>query len=232
MKSSKSLDWIEIANRIFLLYGAKTNEELGKELDFSGELVRQWRQVDPTKRRTPTWKTLEKVVQDKGVTWEWLLTGKEMEQSPAEHIIKGASYRPNPIPVYSAAAADSTGGRVVAENAEEEGYFSLPDGSGGIRIQGDSMEPLGREGQVAIIAPDGRSARDGDLVIVTLKNDKGIFFKRYYESRRAKGRPVTISLVSNNPVKPIPPIVVEEDDIADIRVVTGVMFEMDAFEGQ
>jgi SOS-response transcriptional repressor LexA len=116
---------------------------------------------------------------------------------------------------------------VVASDAEEEGFFALSDGSAGIRIKGDSMDPLARQGQIAVIAPIGRSARSRDLVVVTLKNDKGIFFKRYFESGRAKGGSNVISLVSINPVVPIPPIIIEEGEIADIRVVTGIMFEAD-----
>jgi hypothetical protein len=148
--------------------------------------------------------------------------------SKSPHIIKGTKYQSHPFPVYSAAAADSTGGRVVAADAEEEGFFALSDGSAGIRIKGDSIEPVGRDGQIAVVAPVGRSARNRDLVVVTLKNDKGIFFKRYFESGRIKDGPNMVSLISINPVTPIPPIIVEENGIADIRVVTGVMFEADA----
>ena len=178
-----------------------------------------------------------------GYSIEWLLMNRgamrksdvggsdevRESDSSAKRMINGKPYHPYPIPVYASAAADShhaeEGARVVATDATPEGYFTLPDGCCGIRIHGDSMEPIARDGQIAILAPDTRSATNGDLVVVTLKHEKGTYFKRYHKTKRKGGFMVTLS--SENITKAIPPIVVDEDDIVDLRVVIGIRFEAD-----
>lgn len=77
MNDINSLKWNEIVNRIFSIYGAKTNNELAEKLGFSGELVRKWRVKNLKERRYPTWGTLEAVIRKSGKSWDWLLTGAE-----------------------------------------------------------------------------------------------------------------------------------------------------------
>jgi transcriptional regulator with XRE-family HTH domain len=71
------LKWQEIIVRIYELYGVKTQISLAKCLGVTRSLVSRWHLEDPDARRIPTWETMAKVVQDKGVTWDWLLEGRE-----------------------------------------------------------------------------------------------------------------------------------------------------------
>ena len=68
-----SLNWKRIYERIFSVYPSKTQEELGKALGVSQDLVSNWK----TGKAIPTWHVLEKIVTEKHVTWQWLLTGKQ-----------------------------------------------------------------------------------------------------------------------------------------------------------
>lgn len=68
-----SLNWRRIYERIFSVFPAKTQKELGEALGVSQDLISNWK----TGKAIPTWQILEKVVTDKHVTWQWLLTGKD-----------------------------------------------------------------------------------------------------------------------------------------------------------
>jgi phage repressor protein C with HTH and peptisase S24 domain len=89
-----------------------------------------------------------------------------------------------------------------------------------MKVRGDSMAPVARDGQYALLAPDRRSARDGDLVVVSV-HDAGIYSKRFF---RLPDQDL-VSLHSINPVISIPPIVVPEGRLDDLRVVIGIRFE-------
>ena len=73
------LIWKEILDRIYSLYRVKTQVELGKALDVSPDLVSRWK----IGKNKPTWKVLEKIVQEQSVSWSWLLAGKETETADA-----------------------------------------------------------------------------------------------------------------------------------------------------
>jgi Predicted transcriptional regulators len=68
------LNWTEIVDRLFLLYDVSTQTALSDRIGVKQTLISRWTK-DPSRR--PSWETLEKVVQDKGVTWDWLLEGRE-----------------------------------------------------------------------------------------------------------------------------------------------------------
>ena len=232
------LNWIEIRDRIFEVYKISKQKELADALNIDKTVVSRWMAKKESERRIPTMEILAKVVQDKGVTWDWLLTGgkvlrnKDVPAKKISHIINGKEYRSYPTPVYSSSVADSqhdsAAPRVVATNAIQEGYFALPNGSAGIKIIGNSMEPLARNGQVAIMAPEGRSPINGDLVVVTLTDDAGIYFKRYYAVKsKIKGMPTLVNLVSVNPLLDIAPMTIPETDIFDLRIVIAIGFEIE-----
>lgn len=69
---SNSLDWNGILKRLFFLYGVTTQDDLGKKFDVSQDLISKWKRGITR----PTWDLIASVVQEKGVSWEWLLTGK------------------------------------------------------------------------------------------------------------------------------------------------------------
>lgn len=66
------IDWKELTERLFLLYSVQTQEMLGEKLGVSQDQVSKW----VRNRARPTWDLIAKVVQEKGVSWEWLITGK------------------------------------------------------------------------------------------------------------------------------------------------------------
>lgn len=209
----------------------KRNEEFG----FPNSTVRLW--ISGSKIRDEALLKLELL----GCNMNWLMTGEGEIYPPSvtealhedvgkeslpSRVIHAVPHDTSPMPLYASAAADSTGRRSVVTDAALEGYTALPDGCGCIRIVGNSMEPIARDGQLALLAPEGRSPGNGDLVVVLLKNEKGVLFKRYYEAgRRIKGKPFLVNLVSVNPLLDIPPITIDENDIDDNRVVIGVRFE-------
>lgn len=235
---AKAFNKKRINDNFFSLFKEKSRAELSSLLGVSQGNLSEWANG---KKQVP-WDKLAYAIELSGRTWDWMLartdddsavspspqTEKPEGSESALRIIKGTPYPPAPVPVYSSAVADShhaeEGARIVATDAIPEGYFTLPDGCCGIRIEGDSMEPVAREGQVAILAPEDRSAVNGDLVVVTLKNDSGTYFKRFHKTKHKGVAMITLS--SDNPTKAIPPMVVDEDEIADLRVVIGVRFEM------
>jgi len=63
----------EIVKRLFLLYGVSTQTALSEKIGVKQTLISRWIK-DPVRR--PSWDTMEKVVADKNVTWDWLLEGR------------------------------------------------------------------------------------------------------------------------------------------------------------
>ncbi|MCD7896140.1 MAG: helix-turn-helix domain-containing protein [Planctomycetaceae bacterium] len=64
----------EIVGRLFLLYDVSTQTALSEKLGITQTLISRWIK-DPTRR--PSWDTMEKVIEETGVTWDWLLEGRE-----------------------------------------------------------------------------------------------------------------------------------------------------------
>ena len=84
------LNWLEILSRIYELYGVKTQTSLAECLGITRSLISRWRMKDENKRLTPTWETMTKIVKDKGVTWDWLLEGREPKyREPPSARLKG-----------------------------------------------------------------------------------------------------------------------------------------------
>ena len=65
------LNWVDILRRILSLYKVRTQSELGMAL---GLTVNVGLDSDRGGRIIP-WEILEKVVEEKKVSWDWLLTG-------------------------------------------------------------------------------------------------------------------------------------------------------------
>ncbi len=70
------LQWNAVIQRLFEIYGTATQKELAEMLDVTPALVSRWLTDNPKEKRCPTWKTLCKVIEDKCVTWDWLLEGR------------------------------------------------------------------------------------------------------------------------------------------------------------
>lgn len=69
-----SLNWNEIVNRLFELYGVKTQTALSEKIGVKQTLISRWIK---DASRAPTWETIGRIVADTHVTWDWLLEGRE-----------------------------------------------------------------------------------------------------------------------------------------------------------
>jgi transcriptional regulator with XRE-family HTH domain len=194
------LNWKEIIERLFFLYQVKTQEDLGRRLLVSQDLVSKWMRG----MTRPTWDLMARVVLETGCSWEWLLAGKSGD-APAGRLITEilAAHPGSPsalppdnalpprangpvdfvlhagaIPVVGEAAADETRGRKAGflppdpEARYDELHF--PETTAAVRIIGDSMAPVLLGGQYALIGPEylGNFDRPGDHDIVVV--DVGI----------------------------------------------------------
>ena len=86
----KGFDWGKITLRIFEVYGNPLKAHLAKELGISPTLVTQWTTENLRSWRHPTIEHLRKIVETKGVTWDWLLEG----QWPKHRCSGGKAERP------------------------------------------------------------------------------------------------------------------------------------------
>lgn len=90
------MNWVEILKRIFSLYNVKTQAELGMALNLS---VNIGMDGNPASAVIP-WNVLERVVWEKNVSWDWLLTGKAFSGSGSSNA-NFAKASPPPPPVRS-----------------------------------------------------------------------------------------------------------------------------------
>ena len=197
-----------------------------------------WSRLEKAKRGIPNTETLLDWAEFFRCDAGWLLTG-EGEAFPHASTASvrfrvpphagdtdpdQATERPRlEIAVLDAAAADSTGGRVILDEVRTDEPYELPDTVTMMRVHGDSMQPLAWEGQYVLLASPDRSATSGDLVVVSSRT-RGILFKRIFWVDRPRNKRSCI-LHSVNPVERIEPIELPEDDLDDIRVVMGVVYE-------
>ena len=73
------LNWNEIRDRIFQAYNSPKQIVLAEMLGVDRATISKWMTENEKDRRNPTMEILEKIVKDKGVTWDWLLTGKSRD---------------------------------------------------------------------------------------------------------------------------------------------------------
>ena len=121
------------------------------------------------------------------------------------------------MPIIGRAAADDTRG-ALRDLDHAYGYRTLKTGTPIVEVIGTSLEPVALRGQYLILDPTDRSAKSGNIVVVTTADDR-ILTKRFDEQ---DGR---VLLTSVNQIRPQPAVLLDWDDIRDIRVVIGVLFE-------
>lgn len=73
-----ALNHKEIANRFFTLFSVKNQTALAEQLGVSTSAITDWKKG----RSAIPWSKLIKAVESTGVTWDWLLTGKEDASYP------------------------------------------------------------------------------------------------------------------------------------------------------
>jgi Lar family restriction alleviation protein len=71
--NNNSLDWDEILARILTIYHVKKQIELVEILGVSKGLISGWKKG----KSVPRWQLLEKIVIEKNISWQWLLTGSK-----------------------------------------------------------------------------------------------------------------------------------------------------------
>lgn len=161
----------EINKRFFSVF---TEEEVAGLPDLLGvgpSAVSNWRSGA---EKVP-WRRLSYAVAEKGVSWDWLLTGAV--SGPAGGGADGGrasnvrSGRPidfvleaRGIPVVGEAAADETeGSRAGFFPPDPEARYDeliFPDTTAAVRIIGDSMSPVLLHGQYALLGPMYMGPRD------------------------------------------------------------------------
>ena len=126
------------------------------------------------------------------------------------------------IPIIESAAADTSGGELVIEEAEAGEPYLIHADARLLRVHGASMEPLASDGQYVLLSSPDRSARSGDLVVIRSKS-RGLLFKRLYINGTKQS--VLYVLQSANPLDRLEPVILPESDVEQLRVVIGVIYE-------
>ena len=67
------VNWVDVLRRVMMLYNVKTQQELGMAIGIPAHIGME----GSAGGRTIPWQILERVVEDRKVSWDWLLTGKE-----------------------------------------------------------------------------------------------------------------------------------------------------------
>jgi len=101
---------------------------------------------------------------------------------------------------------------------QEGGAKALPAGSAVVRIEGDSLEPLARHGQFAMVAGPDRLPREGDLVACWTRR-RGLLFRRYVASSSESHTLFSVAPTAYEPLR------LEANELVAMRVILGVLFE-------
>lgn len=164
--------------------GFKTQSGFAKILNLRQSQISQWE----SGRCFPDKQNMIKLTDILGVTYDYLLTGRESDKSSEENTI---SVR---IPIVGCVGASIRIGGLPYdppyEFVEMRGLLSFD-------VRDNSMEPIARSGQRVLVDPE-KKINDGDLVVADLGG--GYVFKRWHEHEG------TNCLVSINPAASLAPI--------------------------
>lgn len=152
-----------LAARLQQLFKSKKIADVAAKLDVTSTTALKYLRGQG---RPPDGNALQKVIGATRCDGTWLLTGKEPDECPHRR-----------IPVYS------TGGGTHWVAAEEAAVYDteIPDNLVGYRVDGDSMDPIARNGQIAL-AYERMNPADGDLAYIEME-DGSSMFKRVYIRR-------------------------------------------------
>ncbi len=118
------------------------------------------------------------------------------------------------VPLIGAAAARSS--PWVVEMCDDDQMLALAPGAA-VLVANDTLEPVARCGQWALLASEDVVANDGDLAAVMDSNGN-----RYLRRVWSDGENWILDVV--NPVHPLPPVSIKKMD-APLRKVVGVLYE-------
>lgn len=124
------LNWVAILRRILGLYNVRTQQDLGMALGVPLD-------ADSLSGREIPWPILERVVAEKGVTWDWLLTGRGESRDPCK-LDDAAKARPDnttsrATPKAPPRIETREFARVLLDGAtpEQPGQYEMSDSAGG-----------------------------------------------------------------------------------------------------
>lgn len=168
-----------------------------------------------------------------GTTADWLLTGEGEERVAAKEIVvtpqsiqqKHALQEVRGFqelgfveyPIVGVAAGDDSEGRLV-DLEQTSGVYRSTGRRGAVQVVGSSLEPVARAGQWVLIDLRDREPRDGDLVVAETADGR-VLCKRWFED----GERVTLQGV--NPNNHPKPVLLDRDELVQVRVIVGVLFE-------
>jgi len=151
-----------------------------------------------------------------GVDKQWLMWGDE--PSTANTPSGGQqALRPEPPTQPAFRELGTLTDRLTFSQAQPGHYRTIP-ADAVLLVQDNSMAPLIRGGQFALLAPEDRQPRDGDIVFLrTVGGDA--YLRRY----RDAGTMVILEAINQG--REYATIVVPQDAVARVLVVIGVAFE-------
>lgn len=179
----------QVLERLRSVYRAKSNLELGKVLNLSRNAANQWKA-----RNTIPYKEVCEASLNKGVSLEWLLTGKgsrfnlsdDLEWDPELDGYIDDEPKLCRIPQYAIQASAGGGTLVEAEKIEQHLSLSsdwlVREGINskdliGIYARGDSMEPTIASGDSLLIdRTDNVIGSDGGIYVINYEGE--LFVKR------------------------------------------------------
>lgn len=158
-----------------------------------------------------------RIAQALGVSLDWLVHGTG--EATATRVADPAQQYGRPhcrIPIVGTVTA-GYGEAWVDDSAEQ---YAIDAGVCLVRVRGGSGGSVIRDGQYAVLAPEGREPRDGDLVAV-LTQDRESYVKRY----RKDTRHGMILLTPCDPSVDGEAMALKPDEVARLRVVIGCLYE-------
>lgn len=167
------MDYDQIRQRIRKLRGKTPQREVARRLGCSVAWVSQLERGT----RHPSLDLLAKLARMWGVPLGWLLTGDETEATPSK------SSQSIDIPLVSDAVA---AGLPIVPYDEVEGVISIPKKMlrglnpkklCAVKVAGDSMEPILKEGYVVVVDREKRPLEDLNGKIVVARVEEGITVK-------------------------------------------------------
>lgn len=161
----------EIGARLTAVRGPATQEAFAADLEVAVKTLRRYEQGE----RDPDLTFLSTLLQKKGISTDWLLTGRGSKQPTTVSDERG-TYEFELVPLYDVKAAAGSGSLVVDERIMDTLAFrpdflrhELAAGKDDlylIHVEGDSMEPTLRGGDVILVDHRRKTAdREGIYVI-------------------------------------------------------------------
>lgn len=177
--SSDNVTIVKVLERLRTVLDVKTNYKLSKLLEINPGNISVWK-----KRDTIPFKLLTSVCDKHSINYNYIIYGEGYPHMPGSFDVPKAD---GLIPVVGLAeAGPGDGGHPPGVS---DTYLSRPAGlkdpkAFGVRIEGDSMRPAFKPGQIVIVSPK-LECQNGDVVVANLKNHGHILGEIIISSEKA-----------------------------------------------